>query len=333
MNATLSRRGLIGATAVSPLLLAASAPAVSAATVPSSPRLFFTPAALASALALKKSGVLAAAWTNLDNAAAAAQRTAIGYFSSTDPERWWERYDGWSMANLGAAYLLGGNIAYRNTAIQIATMAAAYPVWGIESLNGGDLQAADLLFGMSMVVDWFASAMSASTLATLLAALRTRGAQMASYATGVGGPAAYWSNLWMMNHLWDNTLGLLAAGLALQPYDTVNSAKFISVATNSLAIAFAALPTDGSTQESPAYWDYTCESVLKYHHLATQVLGLKLTGPWLANAASYRGAMSLPLSTISPGQSMVNQADGSLKPWFGPEYQRALAPPFRARPG
>ena len=149
---------------------------------------------------------------------------------------------------------------------------------------------------------------------------------MAVYATGIGGLAAYWSQWWEMNHLWNNTMGLLATGLALLPYSPTSGTKFVDIARSRLNQAFAALPPDGATQESPTYWEFTAENVLKFHHLSTDLLGQTPDGPWLRRAASYRAAMALPVEDSTAAQSVVNQADGAAYPWFGPEYQlRRLA--------
>lgn len=321
-----SRRDLIGAASVSPLALAVGALRVGAVT-PMAARLFLTPAAVARAKALIASGQLATAWTNLRATADAALKAGTSAFkNTTDPVRAWQRHVGWSMANLAAAFVLGGNTAYRDLATELASMAASYPVWGLDSLDGGDLQAADLLFGIAMVVDWLGATMDPTTLGNLVAALRQRGARMAAYATGNGEPVAYWATWWLMNHLWDNMMGLFAAGLALQPYDPTSAAALLGVAEPRLNRAFAALPPDGGSQESPGYWEFTAESALKFHHLATELLGASLGGPWLSNAASYRDAMALPLGECAESLSLANQADGAFESWFGPEYQlRRLA--------
>ncbi len=323
MIGDVSRRGLMGVAAAAPILWTMPDARAAAA----ERRLFFTPKGLARALALKQSGALAGAWGTLRSAATAATR-APGLFSTTyDPTRWWQRYVGWSMSNCSAAYLLGGDIKDRDLAIQLATMASDYTLWGgSSSIYDGDLNASDLLFGICMVVDWLGAELPAATRAKLIATLRQRGAHMATFASGIGGSPAWWYQDYLQNHLWDNVTGLLTTGLALQNDAPDDAARFISAAMNCAAPAFAALMPDGGTQESPTYWEFTADSVLKFHHLATELLGATISPLWMRRAAAYRIAMALPLAAATKSASVVNQSDGSVTPWFGPEYQlRRLA--------
>lgn len=323
---TVSRRSVVLASVAVPIAVAEAIfhgrPAA-AATARSASRLFFTPANLAIARSYVANHVLPNAWDTLQNIAAVAQENALSQFSNTtDPTRFWQRYLGWCMPNLAAAYLLGGNTAYRDTAIQIALTAGAYSPWGgTTSITDGDLNTSDLLFGMAMLVDWLGAEMSSADLSQIIAIIEQHGAHLSSYASGIGGPAAWWSNDYMSNHAWANITGLLASGLALQSYNPSLAQTFVSAALGVWKSTFPDLMPDGASQESPSYWEFTAESVLKFQYLQTEVLQTPSSSPWLENAPKYRIATALPSGSWSASQSLINQADGSLTPWNGPEYQ------------
>jgi hypothetical protein len=320
---TVSRRSVVLASVAVPIAAAHVFYARPAAAAGSASRLFFTPTNLATARAYIAGNVLPNAWNTLQNAAAAAQKKALNDFSNTtDPTRAWQRYVGWSMSNLAAAYLLGGNTAYRDTAIQLALTAGTYSPWGgSNSITDGDLNASDLLFGMAMTLDWLGAEMTSANLNQIVAIIQQHGAHLSSYASGIGGTPAWWSNDYMNNHSWANITGLLAAGLALQPYASTQAQTFVSAALGVWKSTFADLMPDGASQESPSYWEFTAESVLKFHYLQSEVLNTPTSSPWLENAAKYRIATALPSGAWSPSQTLVNQADASLTSWFGPEYQ------------
>ena len=326
---TVSRRSVLLASVAVPVAVAeAVLHARPAAAAGSASRLFFTPTALATARSYIANNVLPNAWKTLQSTAAAAQKNALNQFNNTtDPTRFWQRYLGWCMPNLSAAYLLGGNTAYRDTAIQIALTAGTYSPWGgSNSITDGDLNTSDLLFGMAMLVDWLGAEMSSATLEQIVAIIEQHGAHLSSYASGIGGTPAWWSNDYMNNHSWANITGLLAAGLALQPYNPTQAQTFVSAALGVWKSCFADLMPDGAGQESPSYWEFTAESVLKFHYLQTEVLQTPTSSPWLENAAKYRIATALPSSSWSTSQTLINQADGALTSWNGPEYQlRRLA--------
>lgn len=326
---TVSRRSVVLASVALPVAVAQVIfPAKAATTAGSAPRLFFTPASLATARSYVANNALPNAWNTLQNVAAAAQKNALNQFSNTtDPTRFWQRYLGWSMPNLAAAYLLGGNKAYRDTAFEIALTAGNYSPWGgSNSLPDGDLNTSDLLFGMAMLLDWLGAEMSPATLERIVAIIERHGAHLSSYASGIGGTQAWWARDYMNNHSWANITGLLAAGLALQPYDATLAENFVSAALGVWRSTFADLMPDGATQESPSYWEFTAESVLKFHHLQTEVLQTTTSSPWLENAAKYRISTALPIGSWSSSQTLINQADGSLTSTHGPEYQlRRLA--------
>jgi hypothetical protein len=221
------------------------------------------------------------------------------------------------LPTLALGYLMTGNAAYKAFALEQARQAAAYPMWGgpDDSKEGKDLAAGHLLLGLALLLDWLGSEMDAQTRTQLIETLKHRGAQMA-----VGSETVYWSKTLLQNHLWVNMTGLLAAGLALQRYDAAVAHPLIVTAAQRMQPCFPVLAEDGSDQEGPGYWTYGAEYLLKYQHLATELLGLKIDSPWFHKTAEYFMAMTLPLDAVGPRSSIFDTADCLRTAYYGPEY-------------
>jgi hypothetical protein len=266
-----------------------------------------------------KKGELAHAWKRLRQVADQQIANGVVAFDppsfAGDTSRLWERTVGNAILTVAFCYLLDGNVADREFAFAQARAAAAYPEWGAKPIDDLDLPAAHLLFGLGVLLDWLGSEMDAATRNQMIAALRVHGNRMA-----VGAKTAFWSKEWLQNHLWVNMTGLLAASIALEPYAPHEARGMISISSNLMQRCWAVMQPDGSSQEGPAYWEYGAEYLLKFHHLATEVLGLSLPSLWLKNTASYRAAMTLPMASVSSSRSILNAADSNTTGWYGPEY-------------
>ena len=234
-----------------------------------------------------------------------------------DSELLYQRDVANGLPTLAMGYLMTGNTAYKNFAIDQAKEAATYPMWAgpDASKEGKDLAAGHLLLGIALLVDWLGEEMDARTRTLLLDTLKHRGAQMA-----VGSETVYWSKTLLQNHLWVNMTGLLAAGLALQRYDPAAAHPLIVTAAQRMQPCFPVLPEDGSDQEGPGYWTYGAEYLLKYQQLASEQLGIKLDSPWFQKTAEYFIAMTLPLDSVVPHKSVFNTADCTSEAYYGPEY-------------
>jgi hypothetical protein len=283
------------------------------------PRIFLTPARLEQAK-IWKDGPLALAWKRMH---ARCDKFSKGHVvaykgpeSPTD-ELLYQRDVGNSLPTLAMGYLMSGNSDYKNFAFEQARVAAAYPDWGGPGpeKEGKDLAAGHLLLGIALLLDWLGDEMDAKTRTLLIDTLKHRGAQMA-----VGSETVFWSKTLLQNHLWVNMTGLLTAGLALQRYDTAVAHPFIVTAAQRMQPCFPVLAEDGSDQEGPAYWTYGAEYLLKYQHLATELLGMKVDSPWFHKTAEYYIAMTLPLDSVAPRASIFDMADSTLVAYYGPEY-------------
>lgn len=238
----------------------------------------------------------------------------------SDGERLWQRDVGNALPSLAMAYRVGGGAAYRDFAIAQASEAMGYRDWGADGMDGTDLAAAHLMFGMAMVVDWLDAEIAAPLRGEMLETLRRKGSLMLAAAHTTDGPVGYWRETWLQNHLWVNMTGLLAAGIQVERIDPEAARIMTSTALDRMTRVFSALPSDGSSQEGPGYWEYGTEYLLKFHQLAAEVLGTALQSPWLQKAAAYRAAMTLPAESWTRDMSMLDPADSPRAPWYGPEH-------------
>lgn len=284
------------------------------------PHCFLTPARLQQARRLKN-GPLAEAWRRMQEHCEDIVHAGLVKYSSPTPldvEMLWERVVANGLPTLAMGYFLSGNGAYKEFAFEQAREACGYPLWGGQHGSTGpglDLAAGHLLFGLGLTLDWLGSEMDEATRSLVLDTLKRQGALMAD-----GSGTVYWARTLLQNHLWVNMTGLLTAALALRRYDTNAARPLMATAVQRMTPCFDVLAADGSDQEGPGYWSYGAEYLLKFHHLATELLGLKVETPWLHTTQDYCIAMTLPLACVSPKQSIFDQADSPRTPWYGPEY-------------
>jgi hypothetical protein len=237
--------------------------------------------------------------------------------SSSDPGQLWQRPVGNAMPYLAMAYRLTGETRYLNAAKKWALASCDYPTWGLDFRNSTDLAGGHQLFGLALVYDWCYHDLDKTTRDRIRNTLITRGRIMFQSAAK---EQVWWHRLYMHNHLQVSASGLGTAGLAV--FDEADDALlWIGLAADKFASAMDALGPDGASHEGIGYWQYGVEYMLKFMHLAKDLLGIDFYDHlWWRNTARYPLYLSLPRASWTKTNSVVDFADSPRHHWYGPDH-------------
>ncbi len=242
-------------------------------------------------------------------------------------EQLWQREVGNAMPYLAMAYLVTGDKPYLDAARQWALASCGYPTWGYGPYDGKDLATGHQLFGLAIIYDWCYHDLDEASRQRIRETLISRASAMFQAAATRD---TYWHRSYMQNHLWVNVCGLGAAGFAL--FDENEEARrWIGLASDKFRRTMEALGPDGASHEGVGYWEYGAEYMLKFMHLANDLLGVDLYDrPWWRNTALYCQYLSLPTDAWTHQNYIVDLADCPRTHWYGPDYiLRALAGRYR----
>ncbi|MGI6418898.1 MAG: DUF4962 domain-containing protein [Thermoguttaceae bacterium] len=242
-------------------------------------------------------------------------------------EQLWQREVGNTMPVLAMAYALSGQRQYLESAKAWALASCGYKTWGLGRIDGMDLAAGHQLFGLGIVYDWCHADLDEDARRTIRETIVRRGSAM--FEAGATGKA-WWGKSYMQNHLWVDACGLSVAGLAV--VDEVDDADlWIGFGLDKFRRTTDALGTDGASHEGVGYWEYGVEYLLKFMHLARELLGVDLyQHPWWRQTAEYPLYLSLPRRAWTRSNSIVDIADCPRSHWYGPDYLlRGLAREYR----
>jgi hypothetical protein len=237
--------------------------------------------------------------------------------SSTDPGQLWQRPVGNAMPYLALAYRLTGQTRYLDAAKRWALASCSYPEWGIGFRNSTDLAAGHQLFGLALVYDWCYHDLDQPLRDRIRSTLASRGALMFQTAAK---ERLWWHRLYMHNHMWVSLSGLGAAGLAI--FDEEDDAQlWIGMALQKFGRTMEILGPDGASHEGVGYWQYGAEHMLKFMHLAKDLLDTDFYDTsWWKNTARYSLYLTLPRSSWSRYNSAVDLADSPRHHWYGPDH-------------
>lgn len=182
-------------------------------------------------------------------------------------------YIGAAVANLGLAFLLSQDEALLYTLREWARIAIGYPHWGKHRKPDHDLDAAWLLFGLSLAYDWLKSELPPAEVDALRAKLIRQGRELYRYAKETKG--AGWGSTFWQNHNWICYAGLATAGYALRD-DLAEAETWCEAALENFETVFELLPDDGSDYEGPVYWRYGVPWLLIADDLFGQQQGASL---------------------------------------------------------
>ncbi|MCU0915674.1 MAG: DUF4962 domain-containing protein [Planctomycetes bacterium] len=250
----------------------------------------------------------------------AVQRGAPRYRAAdsySGDEQLWQRDVGSTMPFLALAHVLTGEKRYLDAAIQWAQACCAYPTWGGGPFDGMDLATGHQLFGLALVYDWCYQDLDDTARQRIRETLVKRASAMfQAAATG----STYWHRSYLQNHLWVNICGVAAAGFAL--FDEVPEARrWVGLALDKFRRTMDVLGSDGASHEGIGYWEYGAEYLLKFLHLADELLGVDLYDrPWWRNTARYCQYLSLPCEAWASRNCLVDLADCPRTHWYGPDY-------------
>ncbi|MFC1539246.1 DUF4962 domain-containing protein [Candidatus Latescibacterota bacterium] len=251
-------------------------------------------------------------------------------------EQWWMAGNSSSMITLAMVFLMTEDETYLQAARDWALTTCEYPGWGIGWADGIDCMTGHNLYGLAVVYDWLYNYLDEDALNTIRNTLITRASVMydaASKGTIVPNkeefsvrPWPEWEEAWLQNHLWVNSTGILAAGLAL--FDEVDGARFwIGFAKNKFERTMNYLGPDGASHEGINYWSYGIEHLFKSMYLLRDLLDEDLYNTeWFKNTARYRLYTSIPMHAWRRGSTTVNYGDSHPRDSTGPGHMlRALA--------
>lgn len=199
---------------------------------------------------------------------------------------------GMAAANLALAYRLSDQAGYLETLQKWLGIAVAYPHWGKERMPDHDLDAAWLLFGLSLAYAWVGEELSIAKRQALHDKLLLQGQKLYKFA--IETEERWWSSAYWQNHNWICYTGLATVAYALQN-EYPEARGWSRRALENFRIVFNNLPEDGSDYEGVVYWCYGLPWLMIYADLAAQEENADFyKSPFLRNTFYYRLYMSAP---------------------------------------
>ena len=199
-------------------------------------------------------------------------------------------YIGMAAANLALAHLLTGDEGYLQTLRRFLKAGIGFPHWGKKRMPDHDLDAAWLLFGFSLALNWVGDRLPTDEREALVAKLRLQGERLYEFSiTDIG---TSWTRHYWQNHNWICNGGFLTAAYALAA-DDYDTSAWIDDAIVNFKRVVGLFPEDGSDYEGPVYWRYGFQFLLFPLHLLAQESGIDLQdNDFMRHAFNYRLAVS-----------------------------------------
>jgi hypothetical protein len=221
---------------------------------------------------------------------------ADSYAKETPPSQsefaeMWEgslRQYGNKMPYIALAYLLTEDKKYLDGATMWMDALSNYPDWG----SNTDLAASHILLGMSITYDWLYDEFTEEE--------RVRYRNKMIYHTDIlydnlVRDTVWWARNYQQNHNHVNSLGIMAAAVALYG-DGAKSKKYIDVVYDNFGAVLDILPPDGSWSEGVSYYGYALYALNNYFNIEKYLYGYdrRLDSDWFRNTTYYRLYASVP---------------------------------------
>lgn len=234
---------------------------------------------------------------------------------------------------LSMAYLLTGDEAYLNAVKTWLDAFVQYDVWGVPNKSienklgydiGSDLDAAHILFGISIAYDWLYDVFSEEELERYRQTI-TKHARFLYILHK--DDLVWWADSYLQNHNYINMASVTVAGLAL--YGEEKDAElWLAESINNFDTVIGLLSPDGASHEGVGYWSYGMVALLQ-HYAAIKRYDVNefdkfMNNKFFQNTALFRLYASLPDYKYN-----VDYADGSRWDFRGPGFiLRMLASTF-----
>ena len=240
-------------------------------------------------------------------------------------EQLWQRSVGEAMPYLAMAYRLTGDAKYLRAARAWALASCSYEHWGTGNQADADLSAGHQSFGLAVLYDWLYDALDLDARDTICRQLVRRCNLIWLGVPRIRKPL-------LQNHLWVTLTGLGACALALagDQEASMQPLSWLELVREKYQGTEWALGPDGASHEGVPYWSYGVEYMLKWWHMASDLLGVNPSSIWWKRTASYRLYLGLPRDSWTQTDTVVDFADGPRADYYGADHlMRRLAQLYR----
>ncbi|KAA3662032.1 MAG: DUF4962 domain-containing protein [Chloroflexi bacterium] len=201
-------------------------------------------------------------------------------------------YIGMAAANMALANLLTGDASYIEPLRKWIKVGIGYPHWGLARMPDHDLDAAWLLFGLSLAYNWVGDKLPEDERTALRDKLILQGRRLYDFALETEGK--WWSSAYWQNHNWICYGGLATAAGALMN-EHPEAKAWMDRAVENFKIVLPLFPEDGSDYEGVVYWRYGYPWLLISAHLIQEERGIDLhDSEFLRNSFHHRLHLSGP---------------------------------------
>src|ERR1039458_1808887 len=234
-------------------------------------------------------------------------------------EQLWQRPVGNAMPYLAMAYRLTGDAKYLAAAKTWALTSVGYEHWSVGYQQDSNLAAGHQSFGLGVLYDWLYDSLDSETRDTIRRHLIRHCNLIYQAAFSPTNRHMQWL---LQNHLWVTITGLGAAALALagEPDAGQQPLSWLELVREKYHGTEFGLWPDGTDHEGVPYWTYGAEYMLKWWHLASDLLGDHPTSPWWKQTGAYRLYMGLPRDSWTASNTIVDFADGPRSDYYGADH-------------
>ena len=207
-------------------------------------------------------------------------------------------------------YKITGANKYREYARKIIDRYLSMDEW----VNDKDIEAAHVIFNLSLYYDWMHDEMEEE--------FRNKLRRKITHHSNIIYEELVRGKIWwtrehslLQNHNYINTMSIAIAGIALLDEEE-RALKWINAAEQNFSKVNQLLSLDGASHEGVGYWSYGMDALLKYMEgVNCQDRSISYQNPYFANAITYRLQMTIPGFIKT-----ANYSDSPERDYKGPGY-------------